>query len=180
MIQTRSTRLADVILVRPSVYRDERGLFFESFNAREFEAALISSYFVQDNCSVSKRGVLRGLHYQIGRPQGKLVRATKGKIFDVAVDIRRGSPTFGQHVSVELDADEFWSLWVPPGFAHGFQALTDSAEVSYKVTDYYAPEYERTLLWSDSVLGIQWPLLPPTLSAKDAAGSLMSEAELFE
>lgn len=166
------TAIPDVLILEPKVFGDSRGFFLESFNHRQFEAAIGGpARFVQDNHSRSGRGVLRGLHYQIEQPQGKLVRVVQGGVFDVAVDIRPGSPTRGRWVGVELTADNHRQLWIPPGLAHGFLVLTDTADFLYKTTDYYAPEHERCILWNDPVLGIQWPLeTPPILSAKDAAG----------
>ena len=160
------------------------GFFFESFNQKKFTSLLSTEFtFVQDNHSKSAAGVLRGLHYQIRQAQGKLVRVTTGKIFDVAVDVRKSSPTFGQWAGITLDAKQPCQLWIPPGFAHGFYVLSDWAEVIYKTTDYYAPQWERTLLWNDPAIGIEWPLLPgtgPTLSPKDAEGKLLKEVEVFE
>ena len=179
------TRLAipDVILIEPKVFSDARGFFFESFNQRAFNAATGTDYqFVQDNHSRSSQGVLRGLHYQIQQPQGKLVRVVQGAVFDVAVDIRKSSPTFGQWVSAELSADNHHQLWVPPGFAHGFVVLSETAEFLYKTTDYYAPEYERCIAWDDPALAIDWKDIKLTikLSNKDQQGSKMDNAELFE
>ena len=179
------TRLAipDVILIEPKVFSDARGFFFESFNQRAFNAATGTDYqFVQDNHSRSSQGVLRGLHYQIQQPQGKLVRVVQGAVLDVAVDIRKSSPTFGQWVSAELSADNHHQLWVPPGFAHGFVVLSDTAEFLYKTTDYYAPEYERCIAWDDPALAIDWKDIKLTikLSNKDQQGSKMDNAELFE
>ena len=168
------TEIADVLILEPKVFADDRGFFFESFNQRVFEAAVGGPVtFVQDNHSKSRKNVLRGLHYQVEQPQGKLVRAVSGAIWDVAVDIRPKSPTFGRWVGVELTADNKRQLWIPPGLAHGFLVLSDTAEVLYKATDYYAPAYERTILWSDPTLGIAWPLDgQPQVSGKDAAGSV--------
>ena len=170
----QATRLAipDVVLIEPKVFGDARGFFYESFNQRAFNQATGTDYqFVQDNHSRSSKGVLRGLHYQIHQPQGKLVRVVQGAVFDVAVDIRKSSPTFGQWVGAELGADNHRQLWVPPGFAHGFMVLSDTAEFLYKTTDYYAPEYERCILWSDKVLGIEWGINgEPILSDKDKNG----------
>ncbi len=179
------TRLAipDVILIEPKVFSDARGFFFESFNQRAFNAATGTDYqFVQDNHSRSSQGVLRGLHYQIQQPQGKLVRVVQGAVLDVAVDIRKSSPTFGQWVSAELSADNHHQLWVPPGFAHGFVVLSETAEFLYKTTDYYAPEYERCIAWDDPALAIDWKDIKLTikLSNKDQQGSKMDNAELFE
>jgi dTDP-4-dehydrorhamnose 3,5-epimerase len=174
------TRLPEVLLIEPKVFGDARGLFFESWNEREFERAGIRARFVQDNHSRSEKGVLRGLHYQIRQPQGKLVRVTEGEIFDVAVDIRRSSPTFGKWEGARLSAQSKTMLWVPVGFAHGFCVLSDHAEVLYKTTDFYAPEHERCILWNDPELSIDWPLSGvPTLSPKDAAGVRLRDAEVF-
>lgn len=169
------TSIPDVLILEPRVFADSRGFFFESFNQKVFEAAVGGPVgFVQDNHSRSTKGVLRGLHYQVERPQGKLVRAVAGAVFDVAVDIRPASPTFGCWAGVELTAENKRQIWVPPGLAHGFLVLSDTAEVLYKTTDYYHPEHERCILWSDPTLAIQWPLeAPPILSAKDAAGQLL-------
>ena len=175
------TRLPEVLLIEPKVFGDDRGFFFESWNEREFRSAGIDQRFVQDNHSKSARHVLRGLHYQIRQPQGKLVRVVAGEIFDVAVDIRRSSPRFGQHVTVRLSAEKHNMLWVPIGFAHGFCVVSDSAEVVYKTTDLYAPEHERTIQWNDPTIGIGWPIsVPPILSAKDSKGMLLNEAEVFD
>jgi dTDP-4-dehydrorhamnose 3,5-epimerase len=176
------TAIPDVLLLEPKVFGDARGFFFESFNARDFAAATgVTAPFVQDNHSKSARGVLRGLHYQIRHPQGKLVRVVQGKVFDVAVDLRRSSPTFGQWVGEVLDADSHRQLWVPPGFAHGFVVLSESAEFLYKTTDYWYPEHERSLLWNDPDLGIDWPLDgAPQLAAKDAAARPFADADLFD
>jgi len=174
------TRLPEVLLLEPRVFGDSRGFFFESWNEREFERAGIRARFVQDNHSRSEKGVLRGLHYQIRQPQGKLIRVIAGEIFDVAVDVRRNSPTFGQWEGVRLSAESHKLLWVPVGFAHGFCVLSDFAEVLYKATDFYAPEQERCILWNDPELRIDWPLPgAPTLSAKDAAGVRLRDAEAF-
>ena len=174
------TRLPDVLLLEPRVFGDARGFFFESWNEREFEHAGLRARFVQDNHSRSEKGVLRGLHYQIRQPQGKLIRVVAGEIFDVAVDIRSSSPTFGRWEGVRLSAESRKLLWVPIGFAHGFCVLSEFAEVLYKTTDFYAPEYERCILWNDPELHIDWPLSDaPTLSAKDAAGVRLRDAEVF-
>jgi dTDP-4-dehydrorhamnose 3,5-epimerase len=174
------TALPEVLLIEPRVFGDERGFFFESWNRRDFAEAGIETEFVQDNHSLSGRNVLRGLHYQIEHAQGKLVRVIAGEVFDVAVDIRRSSPTFGRSVGMQLSAAEKSMLWVPPGFAHGFLVLSDSAEFLYKTTDYWYPEHERTLLWNDPVLAIDWPLDgAPTLAAKDAAGRPLASADLY-
>ena len=180
----RATRLAipDVVLIEPKVFGDDRGFFMESFNQRAFNAATGTDHrFVQDNHSRSGRGVLRGLHYQIRQPQGKLVRVTSGAVFDVAVDLRKSSPTFGQWVGAELSDDNHHQLWVPPGFAHGFLVLSNSADFLYKTTDYYAPEHERSLAWNDPDLAIAWPEVgaAPTLSAKDAVAPSLARAETF-
>ena len=176
------TAIADVKIIDPKVFGDSRGFFYESFNRRQFrEATGIDLEFVQDNHSKSGRGVLRGLHYQHQQPQGKLVRVVSGEVFDVAVDIRRSSPTFGQWVGDVLSADNCRQLWVPIGFAHGFLVLSESAEFLYKTTDYWAPEYERTIQWDDADLAIDWPLegLEPRLSEKDQQGTPFAEADLF-
>lgn len=174
------TSIPEVMVFEPRVFGDERGFFFESFNRRAFEeAAGTPADFVQDNHSRSIRGVLRGLHYQLPpKAQGKLVRVVQGEVFDVAVDIRRGSRTFGRWVSAILSAENRRQLWIPPGFAHGFLTLSDAAEFLYKTTDYYSPAHERCILWSDSDLAIAWPLHgAPIVSAKDAAGRRFSEAD---
>ena len=173
--------LSGVYLIEPKVFDDERGLFFESFNQKQFEEAIGKAVsFVQDNHSRSVKNVLRGLHYQIQRPQGKLVRVVQGEVFDVVVDLRESSPTFGQWIGEVLSAANRRQLWIPEGFAHGFVVLSDSAEFLYKTTDYYAPEYERCLLWNDAALGIVWPVgVQPILSAKDAKGLAFRENEVF-
>ena len=180
-MKVTSTALPGLLLIEPDVFADARGLFFESYNHRRFEEATgIRAPFVQDNQSTSARHVLRGLHYQVSRPQGKLVRALAGEIFDVAVDLRKSSPTFGRWAGTVLSAENRKQVWIPEGFAHGFLALSESAEILYKVTDYYAPERERTIRWDDPALAIDWPLpTAPILSAKDAAGQLLADAELF-
>ncbi len=179
----KATPLAipDVILLEPRVFGDDRGFFFESFNQAKFEAAIGRSVnFVQDNHSRSARNVLRGLHYQVRQPQGKLVRVVQGEVFDVAVDLRKSSPSFGQWVGEILSADNKKQLWIPEGFAHGFVVLSETAEFLYKTTDYYAPEHERCLLWSDPSLGIAWPIEgKPALSAKDREGRLLRDIEIF-
>jgi dTDP-4-dehydrorhamnose 3,5-epimerase len=178
-----STEISGVMLIQPSRYRDQRGFFMETFQQRLFAEHEISLQFVQDNHSGSKKGVLRGLHYQIRQPQGKLVRVVAGVVFDVAVDLRRSSPKFGRWTGQELSAENLLQLWIPPGFAHGFYVLSDWAEVVYKATDYYAPEWDRTLLWCDPDVGIRWPLPPggqPYLSKKDAEGIPLREAETYE
>lgn len=175
------TEIPDVIIIEPKVFGDDRGFFYESFNAHRFaEDTGVDAVFVQDNHSKSAQNVLRGLHYQIQHPQGKLVRVTAGEVFDIAVDIRRSSPTFGRWLGVVLSAENKRQLWIPPGFAHGFLVTSPSAEFLYKTTDYYAPEHERCLLWNDPIIGIDWPLsAEPLLSAKDKLGKLFSEAEVF-
>ena len=179
----KATRLAipDVVLIEPEVFGDARGFFFESFNQKAFnEATGTDHQFVQDNHSRSSKGVLRGLHYQIQQPQGKLVRVVQGTVFDVAVDIRKSSPTFGQWIGEELSADNHRQLWVPPGFAHGFVVLSETAEFLYKTTDYYAPQYERCIAWNDAALAIDWRFEgQPSLSAKDAQGVGLANADLF-
>lgn len=174
------TTLPDVLLIEPSVFGDQRGFFFESWNRRAFSEAGVEAEFVQDNHSRSGHNVLRGLHYQIEHAQGKLVRVCAGAVFDVAVDIRRSSPTFGRWVGMELSAENRRMLWIPPGFAHGFLVMSDSAEFLYKTTDYWYPEHERTLLWNEPALAIEWPLDgPPTVAAKDAAGRPLASADLY-
>lgn len=179
-MQLVPTPIPDVLIVEPRVFGDDRGFFFESWNRRTLKDAGLDVEFVQDNHSRSRRGVLRGLHYQIQNPQGKLVRVVDGEVFDVAVDLRRASPTFARHVGVTLSAQNKRMLWIPPGFAHGFLVVSDSADFLYKTTDYWYPEHERTLLWNDPALGIVWPMdRPPTLAAKDAAGSPLASAERY-
>lgn len=174
------TDLPDLLLLEPDVFADHRGSFLESYNERRFDEATGARHrFVQDNQSVSVRHVLRGLHYQIDRPQGKLVRVVRGEIFDVAVDIRRSSPSFGRWAGVTLSEDSPRQLWIPAGFAHGFVVLSETAQVLYKTTDYYTPSAERTLRWDDPDIGIRWPVTPVILSAKDAAGTALRDAELF-
>lgn len=170
-----------VLIIEPKVFGDARGFFFESFNQRAFSQATgLDVNFVQDNHSRSAKGVLRGLHYQIQQPQGKLVRVVRGAVFDVTVDIRKSSPTFGQWVGVELTEDNHRQLWIPPGFAHGFYVLSDSADFLYKTTDYYAPEFECSLVWNDSKIAIAWPLdMQPIVSAKDAQGMSLTDAAVF-
>lgn len=177
------TSIPDVLLIEPEVYGDERGFFMETYRRSWFQEAGLDLDFVQDNHSRSARGILRGLHYQIRRPQGKLVRVTQGEVFDVAVDLRRGSPSFGRWVGERLSGENRRMLWVPPGFAHGFYVLSESADFLYKCTDYYAPEHERCIRWDDPDLAIDWPLLagrPPVVSAKDARGVRFVEAEVYE
>jgi dTDP-4-dehydrorhamnose 3,5-epimerase len=181
-MQAISTSIPDVVILEPKVFGDDRGYFFESFNARTFKQLTgLDRHFVQDNHSRSSKNVLRGLHYQIQQPQGKLVRVVEGEVFDVAVDIRRSSPTFGRWVGVHLSAENKRQLWVPEGFAHGFVVLSDAAQFLYKTTDYYAPEHERSLLWNDPGIAIDWPIQgDPKLAAKDAAATKLSMAELFD
>ncbi len=176
------TALPGVLVLEPKVFGDARGFFLDSYNrARFLEATGVDADFVQDNHSRSAHGVLRGLHYQIRQPQGKLVRVVSGAVFDVAVDLRRSSPTFGRWAGVELSAENQRQLWVPPGFGHGFLVLSDSADFLYKTTDYYAPEHERGIAWNDPAIGIDWPLHGmPQLSAKDAAAPLLAAAEVFD
>jgi dTDP-4-dehydrorhamnose 3,5-epimerase len=173
--------IPDVVLIEPKVFGDDRGFFFESFNQAQFEAAIGKPVqFVQDNHSCSAKNVLRGLHYQIQQPQGKLVRVVQGEVFDVAVDLRKSSKTFGQWVGEILSAENKRQLWIPEGFAHGFIVVSDTAEFLYKTTDYYAPAHERCILWSDTTLQIAWPQgIQPILSAKDAQGKAFAEAEVF-
>ena len=184
-MNAQSTAIEGVFVLEPKVFGDARGFFMESYNRRAFrEATGLDIDFVQDNHSRSRKGVLRGLHYQIQQPQGKLVRVTSGAVFDVAVDIRRGSPTFGRWVGEELSADNHRQLWVPPGMAHGFVVLSESADFLYKTTDYYAPQFERSIAWNDPTIGIDWPLAAhgitePLLSDKDRAGLPLAQAEVF-
>ena len=175
------TAIPDVLIIAPKVFEDERGFFYESFHQNAFnEATGQSLNFVQDNHSRSAKGVLRGLHYQILQPQGKLVRVVKGAVFDVAVDIRKGSSTLGKWVGFELSEDNRLQMWVPPGFAHGFLVTSRSADLLYKATDYYAPQHERCIMWNDPDIAIKWPLdHEPLLSAKDRAGQLLMNAEKF-
>ena len=175
------TAIADVLVLEPKVFGDARGFFYESFNQKAFNQATgLNLNFVQDNHSRSARGVLRGLHYQIQQPQGNLVRVVRGSVFDVAVDIRKGSPTFGKWEGIELSEDNHKQLWIPAGFAHGFMVTSDSAEFLYKTTDYYASEYERCIAWNDPAIGIQWPAdAAPKLSTKDMLGQPLANAEVF-
>jgi dTDP-4-dehydrorhamnose 3,5-epimerase len=181
-MEIQKTALPGVLVIEPRAYVDQRGFFYESFNLRKFEELTdISPRFVQDNHSKSSQYVLRGLHYQIRRPQGKLVRVVAGEIFDVAVDIRRSSDTFGRWIGMTLSAENRRQLWVPPGFAHGFVVLSPSVELLYKTTDYWAPEHERAIIWNDPTVGIEWPISqPPLLSTKDQAARPLTEAEVFE
>jgi dTDP-4-dehydrorhamnose 3,5-epimerase len=175
------TEIPDVVIIEPQVFGDARGFFLESWNEKAFrEATGVQVPFVQDNQSRSDRGVLRGLHYQLEQPQGKLVRVVNGTVFDVAVDLRKSSQTFGRWVGVELSAEGFKQLWIPPGFGHGFLVMSESADFLYKTTDYYAPKSERCIAWNDPDIGIQWPAgLLPQLSAKDTAGARLRDAEVF-
>ncbi len=179
-MKVTATTIADVLIVEPKVFGDSRGFFFESFNQRAFNAATGTDLsFVQDNHSRSEKGVLRGLHYQLGKPQGKLVRVVRGSVFDVAVDIRPASPTFGKWFGIELSEHDNRQLWVPPGLAHGFLVLSESADFLYKTTDYYAPELEHCIAWNDPELAIVWPLgQPPKLSVKDISGVAFNRAVL--
>lgn len=174
------TRIPDVLLIEPRLFGDSRGFFFESFNHRAFQEITGQNVsFVQDNHSRSAQGVLRGLHYQVQQPQGKLVRVVRGAVFDVAVDIRRGSPTFGQWAGTELSEDNHHQLWIPPGLAHGFLVLSERADFLYKTTDYYAPQHERAIAWNDPDIGIAWPLsAPPVLSSKDQQAKRLRDAEI--
>lgn len=176
-----ATAISEVLIIEPKVFGDARGFFYESFNQQAFNEATGTDHrFVQDNHSRSSKGVLRGLHYQVQQPQGKLVRVARGSVFDVAVDIRKSSPTFGQWVGVELSEDNHRQLWVPPGFAHGFVVLSESADFLYKTTDYYAPAHERCIVWNDPAIGIEWPMsTEPSLSAKDQQGLALAQAEVF-
>ncbi len=181
-MQIVETDIPEVLIVEPTVFGDQRGFFMESFNRQAFEEVGLPTEFVQDNHSRSAQGVLRGMHYQMQQTQGKLVRVTAGAVFDVAVDMRRESEYFGRWVGVELSAENKKQLWVPPGFAHGFYTLSQSADFQYKCTDYYAPQHERCLLWNDAEVGIEWPIASgdePTLAAKDAAGLPLAQAEAF-
>lgn len=181
-MQAIATALPGVLILEPKVFGDARGFFMESYNAKVFhDATGLSPNFVQDNHSRSGKGVLRGLHYQIEQAQGKLVRVTRGAVFDVAVDLRQSSPTFGQWVGIELSEENNRQFWIPPGFAHGFLVTSDSADFLYKTTDYYAPQFERSLAWNDPTVGVAWPLegITPLLSAKDLAGKALAECEKF-
>jgi len=179
-MRIRPTALPDVLLIEPRVFEDSRGFFLESFNRRAFRDAGIDAEFVQDNHSLSRRGVLRGLHYQIAHAQGKLVRVIAGEVFDVAVDLRRASPSFGRHVAITLSAADHRMLFIPPGFAHGFLVVSDVAEFLYKTTDYWYPDYERTLRWNDPALGIDWPTTDqPLLAPKDAEGASLADADTY-
>jgi dTDP-4-dehydrorhamnose 3,5-epimerase len=179
-MKVQKTQIPGVLIVEPQVFGDDRGFFLESFNEKEMRGIGIEAHFVQDNHSRSQRNVLRGLHYQLHQPQGKLVRVVSGRVFDVAVDLRRDSPTFGKWVGAELSEENKRLLWIPPGLAHGFVVLSNSADFLYKATEYYAPNFERTVVWNDSKLGIEWPVTQPILSAKDAAGKAFRDAEVFE
>ncbi len=177
------TRLPDVIVIRPEVFEDSRGFFMETWTRKDFEQVGIDADFVQDNYSSSVAGTVRGLHYQIERAQGKLVRVVKGEVFDVAVDIRKSSPDFGQWASEILSAENKKQMWIPPGFAHGFLVLSETTEFEYKCTDYYAPEHERTICWDDPDIGVDWPLAngeSPILSQKDQAGLPLKEAQVYD
>ena len=180
-MKIRPTAIADVLIIEPTVFGDARGFFYESFNQQAFDKATgLACNFVQDNHSRSAKGVLRGLHYQIQQPQGKLVRVARGAVFDVAVDIRKSSPSFGKWVGVELSEDNHRQLWVPPGLAHGFLVMSKTADFLYKTTDYYAPESERCIAWNDPAIGIDWPIETlPSLSAKDHGGLTLAQAEVF-
>ena len=174
--------IADVLLVEPRVYGDGRGAFLETYNERAFAALGIQHHFVQDNLSISKCDVIRGLHYQVRQPQGKLVRVIRGEVLDVALDLRRWSPTFGKHVVARISDKDHTALWIPPGFAHGFRALSEVACFLYKTTDFYAPEFERTIVWHDPEIGIDWGVKRENaiVSEKDEAGALFSQAEVYE
>jgi dTDP-4-dehydrorhamnose 3,5-epimerase len=179
-LQLISTSLKDVVILEPKVFGDDRGFFLEAYNEATFRSLGLPTRFMQDNHSGSRKGVLRGIHYQLKQPQGKLVRALRGEIFDVAVDLRKDSPQFGEWFGTALSAENRRMLWVPPGFGHGFLVLSEFAEVSYKATELYAPAFERSILWSDPAIGIRWPLDgEPTLSEKDGAGSLLADAETY-
>ncbi len=176
------TSIPDILLIEPRVFGDARGFNMETYQAKVFAEAGIHADFVQDNHSGSQKGTLRGLHYQIQHPQGKLVRVVSGIVFDVAVDLRRSSQTFGKWVGTQLSAENKCQLWIPPGFAHGFYVLSEWAEFIYKVTDFYAPQWERTLMWNDPSIGVNWPIdfIPPVLSAKDSVGTCFKDAELYD
>jgi dTDP-4-dehydrorhamnose 3,5-epimerase len=180
-MKVQETSIPGLLVIEPTVFGDDRGFFYESFNARRFqELTGVEAEFVQDNHSRSAKNVLRGLHYQISQPQGKLVRVTSGTVFDVAVDLRKSSPTFGKWEGIELSAENKRQFWIPPGFAHGFVVTSENAEFLYKTTDYWAPQYERALLWNDPALGIVWPVDgEPLLSGKDQQGLLLADAEVF-
>ena len=181
-MEFKPTEIPDVIIIEPEVHGDHRGFFMESWHAQKFSDAGITNNFVQDNHSKSGQGILRGLHYQITQPQGKLLRVIQGEVYDVAVDLRQSSPTFGKWVGEILSSDNKKMLWVPPGFAHGFYVISISAEIIYKCTDFYAPSYERSLQWDDKDLNIDWPLVndtPPVLSDKDSAGILFKDAKYY-
>jgi dTDP-4-dehydrorhamnose 3,5-epimerase len=180
-LRATPAEIPQVLIIEPKVFGDQRGFFFESFNQEAFNQVTgLNAHFVQDNHSRSAKGVLRGLHYQIQQPQGKLVRVVSGDVLDVAVDIRRSSPTYGKAVTVLLSGENHRQLWVPPGFAHGFVVLSETADFLYKTTDYYAPAFERCILWNDPAIGIDWQLTEqPKLSGKDAVGLLLSEADVF-
>jgi dTDP-4-dehydrorhamnose 3,5-epimerase len=179
-MRIQPTDMPGVLLVETPAFADERGFFLETYHQAKLAAAGLHATFVQDNWSRSTRGVLRGLHYQLPRPQGKLVRAVRGEVFDVAVDLRRGSPTFGRWIGVVLSDENRQALYIPPGFAHGLCAIGDVADVTYKCTDFYEPSAEHTLLWNDPAIGIRWPIEQPVLSAKDAAGRRLAELPVFD
>lgn len=182
-MEFKPTSIPEVILIKPVVYGDDRGFFMETYREADFSAAGISDNFVQDNHSGSVQGTLRGLHYQIRQAQGKLVQVVSGEVFDVAVDLRRSSPTFGRWVGEMLSAENKHQLWIPPGFGHGFYVVSEWVNVIYKVTDYYAPEWDRTLLWNDPEIGIDWPLIEGievNISSKDSEGQLLRDAEIFD
>jgi len=180
-MNVQPTALPEVLLITPRIFRDNRGAFWEAWNQKAFADAGLPSNWVQDNCSVSTRNVVRGIHYQLIQPQGKLIRVTHGAVLDVAVDLRQSSPNFGRHIAVELSAENALVLYIPVGFGHGFAALTDDATLAYKVNDYYSPAGERTVLWNDPDLAIPWPLAPQQaiVSEKDRAGSLLRAAEVY-
>ena len=182
-MQFRPTTIPDILVIEPRVFSDQRGFFLETYQAQRYSAAGIPDRFVQDNHSGSQQGALRGLHYQIRQAQGKLIRVVVGEVYDVAVDLRRSSATFGKWEGIHLSAENKLQIWIPPGFAHGFYVISEWAEVLYKATDYYAPEWERTLLWDDPQVGIKWPIednVKPIISAKDLLGKKLSEAEIYE
>ena len=173
--------IPSIILIKPDIFKDDRGYFYEAWQDKLFESAGLNYKFVQENCSGSVKGVLRGLHYQIQHSQGKLVKATNGKVFDVSVDIRKSSPTFSKWLGIILSGENKHQLWIPPGFAHGYYVMSDYAEINYKTTEYYFPEFERTIKWDDPEINISWPLdNPPNLSEKDSEGILLRNANLYE
>jgi dTDP-4-dehydrorhamnose 3,5-epimerase len=181
-MEITKTSIQDILIIHPKVFEDERGYFFEVFQAQKYTSFGLKASFIQDNQSGSKKGVLRGLHYQIQKPQGKLIRVINGEVFDVAVDIRKSSPTYGKWIGTVLSSDNKIQIWIPPGFAHGFYVTSDVGEIVYKTTEVYAPEFERTIIWSDPDIGIKWPLsnVDPIISPKDANGKFLRDAEIYD